>query len=69
MYHNFQTNDRNLVKICIQAILTVIFTIPFSNLRVYIEKKKIKLGRDPPHVAGLLRKNLKHQIELDDNPC
>ena len=31
--------------------------------------KKLKLGIGPPNEVGLLRKLLKHQIEVDNNPC
>ena len=37
-----------------------------KNLGVYIEKK-LKLGRDH-HVDAPLRKILKHQTEVDNNP-
>ena len=37
--NNFQTNVRNVEKICIQTILEVNFTISLSDLGVYIEKK------------------------------
>ena len=30
--------------------------------------KKLKLGTNPPHVDGPLRKILKHQIKVDNNP-
>ena len=41
--NNSQTNVRNGVKICFQAIWEVIFTIPLKNLGVYIEKIKVRL--------------------------
>ena len=45
--NNSQTNVRNVVKICIQAIRAMNFTISLPNLLVYIEKT-FKLGNDPP---------------------
>ena len=64
--NNCQTNVRNVVKICFQAIWEVKFTISLSCLGVYIEKIKVRLR--PPYVEGPLRKILKHQIELDYTP-
>ena len=62
--NNSQTNVRNVVKICFLAICEVSFTISLKNLVGYIEKWK--LGWDP-HVEGVLRKDLKYQIEVDNN--
>ena len=66
MSNSSQTNFRNVVKICIEAIWAMKFTISLSNLGFYI-KKKIKLGKDL-HVNGPLRKILRHQTEEDNNP-
>ena len=55
------------MKICIQAVLAMNFTNSFSNFGVYIEKIKVKWR--PPYENQTLRKNLKHQIEVDNNRC
>ena len=39
--NNFQTNLRNVLKICFQAICEVNFTISLKNLGVYVEKIKV----------------------------
>ena len=50
------------------SFLEVNFTIWLQNLMGYIEKK-IKLGTDSPHKDGPLRQILRHQIEIENNPC
>ena len=65
MSNNSQSNIGN-VKICIQAIWSMNFTILSSNLRVYIEKIKV---RKRIHVHGPIWKILKHQPEVDNNLC
>ena len=64
--NNSQINFRNVVKICFQAI---------SDVRLYdfVEKHggfhwKNSNEVETPQVDGLLRKILKHQIEVDSNP-
>ena len=57
MPNNSQTNDRNVVKICFQAICEVNFTISLKHLGVYIEKNKIQV--QTPHEDGPLRKRIK----------
>ena len=42
MSNNSETNVRNIMKICFQAICEVNFTISLSNLWVYIEKIKVR---------------------------
>ena len=44
--NNSQTNDRNVVKICFQAICEVNFKISLKNLGFIL--KKLKLSSDPP---------------------
>ena len=66
MSNNSQTDVRNVVKICFQAICEVNFMIPLKNFGFYIEKTKVRLR--PTHVDGLLRKILKHQTGVDNNP-
>ena len=39
--NNIRTNVRNVVKICIQAIWEVKFTISLKDLGIYIEKIKV----------------------------
>ena len=56
--NNSQTNIKNVVKICFQAILELNFTIPLKHLRVSIEK----------NVDGPLRLILNHHTEVDNNP-
>ena len=63
--NNSQTRVTNVVKIYFQAIGEVNFRISLKNLVVCIEK--LKLGVDL-QVDGLLRKNVKHQTEVDNNP-
>ena len=46
--NNSQTNVRNVVKICFQAICEVNFTILLKNLEAYIEKIKVRLILPPP---------------------
>ena len=53
---NSQTNDRNVEKICFQAICEVNFTISLKNL-----------GEDPHHVDVPPAKILSDQIEVDNN--
>ena len=65
MSNNSQTNDRNVVKICFQAICEVNFTISLKKLGIYIEKIKVILR--PPDVGGSLGKILKSQTEVDEN--
>ena len=45
-----------------------LWTLRFLSQILGFILKKLKLGRAPPHVDGPLRKNLKHQIEVDNNP-
>ena len=40
--------------------------ISLKNVEVYIEEIQVRLG--PPHAVGQLRKILKHQIEVENNP-
>ena len=40
------------------------FVVEFGGLHW----KKLKLGRETPHVDGLLRKILNSQIKVDNNP-
>ena len=54
------------MKICIQAIRVVNFTISLSNLGFTM--KTLKLGRNPP-CRRTPKKNLRYQIEVDNNPC
>ena len=60
-----ETNFKNVVKISIQAMCVVNFTISLSNSGVYTEKIKIRY-RLPIQTP---KENLKHQIEVYSNPC
>ena len=62
-----KSNVRNVVKIYISTISNVNFTISITNSEVYIEKIKVRYR--PPHVDEPLRPILRHQIEVDNNPC
>ena len=64
--NNSQTNVRNVAKISIDKIWAVNFATSLSNLKVYIEKIKVK--QRPSYADGPLRILLKHQIEIDNNP-
>ena len=59
MCNNCKTSVMGVVKIFIKVIWEVNFTISLSNLGFYM--KKIKLGSD--------QQILRHQIEIDNNPC
>ena len=64
MSNSFQTNVRNAVKIYIQSIRMVKFSV--SCLVGWFALKKILLGRDhSPHLIGSLKIIFKHEIEED----
>ena len=63
--NNSQVNVRNVVKIGSQATCELIFIISLKNLGVYIEKKS---QVEAPHVDAPLRKILKYETNVDNNP-
>ena len=54
------------MKTCFEVICEASFTISLKNFGVCNEKIKIRF--ETPHVDGPLKKTLRHQIEVDNNP-
>ena len=65
----FVKNSQRLITL--KLVLEILWklrgdlSISLKILEVYIEKIKVKT---PPHVDGPLRKILKHQTKVDNNP-